>query len=154
MCQRQGIDPRVALNSYREGWWVLIRSRPEGTDVEKESLLTAWPVIVQQIASTKAKINVQFPAPEKPGKYIFRVQVKSQEFLGCDQEFEMNVEVADAALVRNREEDYEEKDGEFVPDDEIFKDDKEDEGSDDEDSDDDDDDEDDDDDDCIVVENT
>jgi len=107
MCQKRGIDPATALSSYREGWWVLVRSRettgPDG-EAHEEKLLSAWPVIVQNVASAQAKINVQFEAPKRPGRYALRIQIKSQEFLGCDQEFPMELVVGEAVEVAGDEE--------------------------------------------------
>jgi len=115
MFQKQGIPPQVGLQTYRECWWLLVQAeRLDGEmpasdfeiitdgmlrevdkkDIKKfektacqERLLTAYPVIVQNCAQKSGKVKLQFSAPSVPGKYKFTVSVKSQEFLGADQEF-------------------------------------------------------------------
>ena len=116
IAQQQGIPPQMAIQTYREGWWILVRAKkidggkapvlgiPETevtklfskADIEKfasesseHRLLTAWPMIVQNLAQKSGKIKVQFSAPDVPGKYKFMISVMSQEFLGADQEFEI-----------------------------------------------------------------
>lgn len=122
MCQQQGIPPQIALQSYREGWWVLVRAKKvdggsgptiatpnnpltellqeaDKIKFEKESeenrLLVAWPMIVQNMAQQSGKVKVQFKAPSAPGTYQIFLAVKSQEFLGADQNFELTLEVKD-----------------------------------------------------------
>lgn len=133
-CQAQGIPPQIALQTYREGWWLLIRVKKinhdndnnsdapiyndidgkDGpllslmSDVDKEKfavekhenrLVVAWPMIVQNMAQKSGKVKVQFKAPSEPGKYIVYLGVRSQEFLGTDQEFELPIDVVDVATV-------------------------------------------------------
>lgn len=127
MFQKQGIPPQVALQSYREGWWYFVRAvRLDGTtdastlkintdgllghvaaeDVARfdtasfeDRLLTAWPMIVQNVAQKSGKVKIQFPAPSVPGRYRFVVSVKSQDFLGADQEFSVEADIKDASTV-------------------------------------------------------
>jgi hypothetical protein len=136
MAQKQGIPPQIALQTFREGWWILIRckkldgnapinnehmqsnpilaaldsgsKRAFESEVEENRLLNAWPFIVSNIAQTNGKVNVTFRAPSTPGKYKFFVDVKSQEFLGCDQVFTLEKEIMDKALLEREEEDKEE----------------------------------------------
>jgi hypothetical protein len=102
MCQKQGIPPQIGMQSYREGWWILVRVKrmdgdgktpleePEDDEEDGEGslnkLLTAWPFIVSNIAQKSGKIKLNFKAPSAPGKYRFYIAIKSQEFLGTDQE--------------------------------------------------------------------
>ena len=138
MFQKQGIPPQVALNSYREGWWYFITAeRLDGTtpassleiktdgllshlnesDVERfreaefdERLLTAWPLVVANVAQKAGVAKVQFKAPDVPGKYKFHVSVKSQDFLGADQEFSVEADIVDVAMVeRTSKEETEEE---------------------------------------------
>lgn len=130
MCQKQGIPPQVALQAYREGWWYFVRgerldgdvaastleiktdgilSQVESSDVERfekstfeERLLTAWPMIVQNVAQKSGKVKIQFKAPSVPGKYKFTVAVKSQDFLGADQEFSVETDIVDVATVERK----------------------------------------------------
>jgi len=124
LCRKQGIPPQVAMQTYREGWWILIRCRKigggssdagDGDDIDTNNPLSqlfgaeakkrfaaekdenrlacAWPFIVSNVAQKKGKVKVQFKAPSTPGKYEFLVDVKSQEFLGSDQQFSVEKEV-------------------------------------------------------------
>lgn len=129
MFQQQGIDPRMALRSYREGWWFFLRAEPmDGNEGEtdpmmdiqptgmlqlvdettlnkfrtapfQDRLVTAFPVVVQNVAQVMGKIRIPFLAPSVPGKYKMTTSVQSQEFLGADQEFSFDVRVWDASTV-------------------------------------------------------
>uniref|UniRef100_A0A7S4N457 J domain-containing protein n=1 Tax=Odontella aurita TaxID=265563 RepID=A0A7S4N457_9STRA len=147
LCQKQGIPPQVAMQTYREGWWIMIRARKvdgegkptSGGDDDKEDeaesnplmkmldadakkrfegekeenrLCCAWPFIVSNVAQKQGKVNVKFKAPDVPGKYEFLIAVKSQEFLGADQEFTITKEVLDKEEVerKQREEEGEDED--------------------------------------------
>lgn len=128
--QKQGIPPQVALQTYREGWWFFARAeRLDGTspassleiktdgllkevaadDIAKfdkcsynDRLLTAWPMVVQNVAQKSGKVKVQFQAPKVPGKYKFKIDVKSQDFLGADQEFSVEGTILDASKVTRK----------------------------------------------------
>jgi hypothetical protein len=130
MFQKQGIPPQVALQTYREGWWFLVQAeRLDGetpgsaleiktdgmlkevdtADIEKfqkatfeERLLTAWPMIVQNVAQKSGKVKIQCLAPPVPGKYKFTVSVMSQDFLGADQQFSVEGTVVDASTVTRK----------------------------------------------------
>lgn len=130
MCQKQGLPPQVALQTYREGWWYFVRaerldgdiaastleiktdgilSQVDNVDVERfkkskfeDRLLTAWPMIVQNVAQKMGKVKIQFKAPSVPGKYRFTVFVKSQEFLGADQQFTVEADLVDVATVERK----------------------------------------------------
>lgn len=127
LCQKQGIPPQLALQSYREGWWFLVKAEcldgdvPASTvdlkldgllkEVEKdeiekfqrtpfnERLLTAWPMILQNITQTTGKVRIQVAAPAKAGKYKFTVSIHSQDFLGADNEFSAEGTIVDASTV-------------------------------------------------------
>lgn len=137
MFKKQGIPPEVGLQSYREGWWFLLRLKrldgpgrdepisqdqpilrsmeldPDTLKVfEREKaehrLLTANPVIFQNVAQKAGKIKIQFMTPDEPGKYRFYLGIKSQDFLGADQELEIDVDVLDSSqVVRERKEEAE-----------------------------------------------
>ena len=133
MCQKQGIPPQVALQQYREGWWFLItgerldgetpascaKIKTEGTMLEKiddadmarfekssfeERLLTAWPMIVQNVAQKSGVVKIKFSAPSVPGKYRFHITVKSQDFLGADHKFTVEADIVDKSTVSREEE--------------------------------------------------
>eukprot|EP00568_Trieres_chinensis_P008584 CAMPEP_0183297532 /NCGR_PEP_ID=MMETSP0160_2-20130417/4810_1 /TAXON_ID=2839 ORGANISM="Odontella Sinensis, Strain Grunow 1884" /NCGR_SAMPLE_ID=MMETSP0160_2 /ASSEMBLY_ACC=CAM_ASM_000250 /LENGTH=696 /DNA_ID=CAMNT_0025459381 /DNA_START=45 /DNA_END=2135 /DNA_ORIENTATION=- len=144
LCQKQGIPPQVAMQAYREGWWILIRAkRVDGgeapveeeteekenagslmkmldsetkkkfaEETEENKLLCAWPFIVSNVAQKAGKVNVRFKAPAAPGKYEFMVDVKSQEFLGADEQFSIQKEVLDSEVIARKEKDEEEDEGE------------------------------------------
>jgi len=124
-CEKQGIPPQVALQGYREGWWMLLRSERIGgaTPAQKmnmgvlkdldldsdqlrlfaqepptEQLVSGVPLISQHIAQKKGKFKVRFLSPDKPGKYKFTLTVKSQDFLGADSEHILETEVVAAAV--------------------------------------------------------
>ena len=128
MCQKQGIPPQIALQQYREGWWYFVTGerldgetpascaaiKKEGTLLEKvneedmarfekskfeERLLTAWPMIVANVAQKSGKVKIQFNAPSVAGKYKFHVTVKSQDFLGADQSFSVQADIVDASTL-------------------------------------------------------
>jgi len=137
MFQKQGIPPQLALQTYREGWWFLVRAErvdggetPASTldlktdgllqevqkgDLEEfekasfsERLLTAWPMIVQNITQKTGKVKIQFLAPTVAGKYKFSVSVNSQEFLGADKEISVEGTIVDSSqVVRKPKEDGE-----------------------------------------------
>jgi hypothetical protein len=133
-CQKQGIPPQIAIQTYREGWWLLIRLESESSvesgssfqDFDMENnplapilskvsdedkvkftaetipnrLVVAWPMIVQNMAQASGNVKVEFPAPTSPGRYKLHLAIKSQEFLGTDQDFELPFEVLDANSVQ------------------------------------------------------
>ena len=127
MLQKQGIPPQMALQQYREGWWYFvcaerldgetpasaveikkegILNQVEDADLKKfektkfeDRLLTAWPMIVANVAQKSGKVKIQFKAPSVPGKYKFNVAVKSQDFLGADQVFSVEADIVDSALL-------------------------------------------------------
>uniref|UniRef100_A0A7R9WQT7 SEC63 domain-containing protein n=1 Tax=Craspedostauros australis TaxID=1486917 RepID=A0A7R9WQT7_9STRA len=152
MYQKQGIPPQIALQSYRESWWFLVRAeRLDGPapktemkintngilqavkeeDLAKfksatfeDQLITAWPMVVQNVAQKSGRVGINFLSPTDPGKYKFTVIVKSQDFLGADQEFDVTGTVIDGTGItrkpkekkeagdkKNKEEEKEEKDG-------------------------------------------
>lgn len=131
MAMKQGIPPQVALNTYREGWWILIRcKRIDGKAIvnndhlskspifavlddgsrknffeekQENCLLNAWPFIVSNVAQKSGKVKVSFQAPDVPGKYRFMIDIKSQEFLGCDQVLSIEKKVIDKNLISRKE---------------------------------------------------
>ena len=129
ICKKQGIPPQVALQNYREGWWLLLRhQRLDGPTAaepidrnmgmikslemsesqvdlfEKEKpeyrLLVGSPAIVSNVAQKTGKFSIGFQAPKVPGKYRFILAIKSQDFLGADQEVRVDVTIVDAASVQ------------------------------------------------------
>lgn len=133
MAKKMNIPPQVALHSYREGWWVLLRAKnlDGGSDAtlsnseletnpllaaldsgakqrfknetEENRLLTVWPIIVSNVGQESCKAKIRFKAPPKPGRYEILVDVKSQDFLSCDETFSMTIDVADKKLLPDRQ---------------------------------------------------
>ena len=119
MCQKQGIPPQLALQGYREAWWLLVYvERLDGPDPpieiqqgpinekmapedlakfekDEKRLLTCWPMMVQSIAQKGGNINLSLMAPKVPGKYRYHVSIKSQDFLGADVQFSLDADVVD-----------------------------------------------------------
>ena len=142
MCKKQGIPPELGMQTYREGWWVLVRAKKvgggggadasnEGIDSknpitqvlddasrerfakekDENRLSCSWPFIVSNCAQEKGKVKIQFKAPSAPGKYQFHVSIKSQEFLGADQDFVIEKEVVDGEELARKQEEEEEENG-------------------------------------------
>ncbi len=129
MAMKQGIPPEIALQTFREGWWILLRcEKLSGGDDEEENtdfidkniifanlsskmkdkfkqekggnrLINAWPFMVSNMKQNVGKVKVRFMVPNNPGKYKFYIDVKSQEYLGCDQTFTLEKEVLDKETV-------------------------------------------------------
>ena len=147
LCKKQGIPPELGMQTYREGWWVLIRAKKvsggggadasnQGIDSrnpiaqlldgaarerfaqekDENRLAHSWPFIISNCAQKQGKVKIQFKAPSTPGKYQFFVSVKSQEFLGADNDFVIEKEVIDGEeLARKQEEKKEEEEEEEEP---------------------------------------
>jgi len=141
LCKKQGIPPELGMQTYREGWWVLIRAKKvsggggadasnQGIDSrnpiaqlldgaarerfaqekDENRLAHSWPFIISNCAQKQGKVKIQFKAPSTPGKYQFFVSVKSQEFLGADNDFVIEKEVIDGEELARKQE--EKKEGE------------------------------------------
>jgi hypothetical protein len=80
------------------------------SEVQDNHLLTAWPMVVTNVAQKSGKIKLKFTAPAVAGKYRFYISIQSQDFLGADLELTCEREIVDqAAVSRPEEEDEEEK---------------------------------------------
>jgi len=94
-------DDGIIINDVTDAEVKFLNSLNEETrksfaaERNENRLLTGWPLIVQSIAQKKGNVKVRFPAPLKPGKYKFLIDVKSQEFFGCDQSFTIEKEVVE-----------------------------------------------------------
>lgn len=71
----------------KESWWVVIG------DAKRNSLLSLKRVSLQQVQN----IKLEFMAPEEAGDYELTLYCMSDSYLGCDQEYsvDLNVAVAD-----------------------------------------------------------
>lgn len=68
---------------------------------EENRLLCAWPLIISNMAMKKAEVKVKFRAPKIPGRYQLTAMVMSQEYLGCDQEIVVEVDILDRRKTNN-----------------------------------------------------
>jgi hypothetical protein len=110
MCKAQNLDPGMVLASYHEVWWIFV-SIQNKNDQDKTVPLLAFPFIVKNIAQKIGKVKCKFIAPGKPGQYKFLFDVKSTEFLGADQAFEVEYDIVKGSN-NDEEEEEEETDGE------------------------------------------
>jgi pre-mRNA-splicing helicase BRR2 len=69
----------------QEGWWVLVG------DPKSNQLLAIKKVSLQRAS----KVKLEFTAPE-PGDYNYTVYLMSDSWIGCDQEYELKVNVKPA----------------------------------------------------------
>ena len=67
-----------------EAWWLVIG------DSNSNALLSIKRV---NIGHTATKTKLEFAAPEDPGDYNLVLYLMSDSYLGCDQEYELNVAV-------------------------------------------------------------
>jgi hypothetical protein len=58
-------------------------------------LVTAWPMIVQNIGQKSGTVKISVTAPDEPGKYRFHVGIQSSDFLGADQVVSVDITVVD-----------------------------------------------------------
>merc|ERR1711935_235592 len=96
-------QPNPILDSQDEATKKLFKA-----EQEENRLLTAWPFMVLNVTQKTGKVKVRFMVPDKPGKYKFYIDVKSQEFLGCDESFTIEKEVLDKADVERKQAEEEE----------------------------------------------
>jgi pre-mRNA-splicing helicase BRR2 len=71
----------------KEGWWIVLG------DTSNNSLLALKRVSLKD----KISIKLEFAAPEEPGDYNLTLFCMSDSYLGCDQEYSVNLSVAPAA---------------------------------------------------------
>ena len=83
-----------------EGWWLVVG------DVAANSLLCIKRIALGQ----RAKAKLEFVAPE-PGEYTFKLYLMSDSYLGCDQEYELQLKVGEPLEEESGEEGEEEESG-------------------------------------------
>jgi len=79
-----------------EGWWLIVG------DAKANSLLCIKRITLQ----LKAKVKLEFVAPEA-GEYAYTLYLMSDSYLGCDQELELPLKVAEAEDDDDEEEEEE-----------------------------------------------
>ena len=135
-CQKQGIPPQIAMQAYRECWFIMVKARKVDGNLSQEDknygddhlavmesmdhqlynmleastvaafkeefrpkdraehrMVVGWPFVVQNVAQKAGKVKIHLMPPKEEGKYEFTVVVKSQDFLGVDDEFKLVVDV-------------------------------------------------------------
>eukprot|EP00586_Coscinodiscus_wailesii_P011545 CAMPEP_0172507908 /NCGR_PEP_ID=MMETSP1066-20121228/207482_1 /TAXON_ID=671091 /ORGANISM="Coscinodiscus wailesii, Strain CCMP2513" /LENGTH=670 /DNA_ID=CAMNT_0013285633 /DNA_START=110 /DNA_END=2122 /DNA_ORIENTATION=+ len=70
-------------------------------------LLACQPTIVSNVAQKRGWMKIPFKVPNEPGKYKFYADVMSQEFLGCNQSFELEIDVLDVDAVKRKQKEEE-----------------------------------------------
>jgi hypothetical protein len=63
---------------------------------DEQRLKSAWPMMIQNVAQKSGTVKIKVKAPEEPGKYRFVCAIKSQDFLGADQEVSIEIDVVEA----------------------------------------------------------
>jgi len=109
-------QPNSILDSRNEATKKLFKA-----EQEENRLLTAWPFMVQNVTQKTGKVKVRFMVPNKPGKYKFYIDIKSQEFLGCDESFTIEKEVLDKADVERKDKEEDGDNGEIGEEGEVSK---------------------------------
>jgi pre-mRNA-splicing helicase BRR2 len=77
------VCPRYPNKEKREGWWLVVG------DPHSNSLLS-----VKRIALVKTTtVKMEFTAPETAGDYCLRLFLMCDSYLGCDQEYDIPINV-------------------------------------------------------------
>jgi len=93
--QRDGADdltsvPKVHAPRFpkpkEEGWWLIVG------DPKNNSLLSIKRITLQ----LKARVKLDFTAPPTAGEYSYTLYLMCDSYLGCDQEYELKVDVGEA----------------------------------------------------------
>ena len=77
----------------QEWWWAYVCDR-------KHQLLLTTPLLVTNLID-KADVELNFPAPQKPGRYTYSVCLKSDSYLDCDRSIEVKLDVKAAKIVED-----------------------------------------------------
>ncbi len=59
------------------------------------TLINAWPFEVTNLQQGVGNVKVRFLSPKDVGKYKFYVDIKSTDYLGCDQTLSVEKEILD-----------------------------------------------------------
>jgi len=164
--QKQGIPPQIAMQAYREAWFILVRARKvddtdgttpvttwdgalgdanhpasnhmkflkekndslykildsqtiqsfttefASTETNCENrIVIGWPFVISNVAQKTGKVKIHLPPPVEAGKYEFCVTIKSQEFLGVEEEFKLVVDVAKGVEKKKKDVDVDDSEG-------------------------------------------
>lgn len=78
------VPARLFPGEKRESWWIVVG------DSSKNSLLT----LKRTNFVRSANVKLEFLAPEEPGDYSFSLFCMSDSYMGCDQEYSVQLSVA------------------------------------------------------------
>jgi len=104
--EREGADEDTLLNPVfapyypkekQENWWLVIG------EPKTNQLLSIKRLVLQH----SSKIKLDFVAPATPGKYKYILYFMCDSYIGCDQEYELDVNVAAASKSNKTNEDEE-----------------------------------------------
>lgn len=82
-----------------EGWWLVIG------DTKSRKLMSVKRVPLQHAA----KVKLEFEAPDDMGKYKFLLYFMCDSYMGCDQEYEINVDVKEGQSSEEEDSDEDEE---------------------------------------------
>jgi pre-mRNA-splicing helicase BRR2 len=94
-----------------ENWWVVVG------DTKANTLLSIKRLTLTQ----KAKLKLDFAAPAQPGPYAYTLYLMSDAYMGCDQEYKVNLSVHSGGSKRRNGRDDDDDDGVDDEDDEMSK---------------------------------
>ena len=77
----------------QEWWWAYICDR------KQQSLLTN-PILITNLVDT-TDVSINFPAPQKPGRYVYTVCLKSDSYFDCDRTSDLKLDVKAAKEVKD-----------------------------------------------------
>ena len=81
-----------------EGWWVVVGD-PADNSLKAIKRITL---------ARKARLKLEFDAPEEEGEYNYMLYLMCDSYIGCDQEFELELKVAKGEEGSSSEEDSDE----------------------------------------------
>merc|ERR1740117_385616 len=69
----------------------------------ENKIVIGWPFVISNVAQKTGKVKIHLPPPLEPGKYEFRVTMKSQDFVGVGEDFSLVVDVAEGVENKQQE---------------------------------------------------
>lgn len=84
--QQYTVHAPLYPKSKPEGWWLVIG------DPKTNNLLSIKRLTMQE----KSKARLNFMAPDEPGEYTYLLYFMCDSYLGCDQEYELELKVGEA----------------------------------------------------------
>ncbi|KAL1543733.1 DExH-box ATP-dependent RNA helicase DExH12 [Salvia divinorum] len=87
------VDAPRYPKAKEEGWWLVVG------DTKTNQLLAIKRVTFQR----KSRVKLDFDAPAEPGKKTYTLYFMCDSYLGCDQEYNFNVDVKEAGSLEEDE---------------------------------------------------